>query len=320
MRNHSKVQLVEYECKDIKYNEHTHINLFGTLTRFYSLFDVESVNMEYCIFVDVDNYISREYLNIIDEFMKTDKLVMTVNRLNQISFFENDVMYKDDLFYNIHLLGGMTMIKRDSIFKDSIWNQYFHHLFEQNDLNYVYDYLDFKKNSFYFILNRNNNHIKNDELITSYHSFYYGSDEIWLNFVIKKILRENGLEDKLMVYYTKDYDFNIFGMKMKEMIEYNKVVNKDGLRYFFSDMTFVKNNHMTMNKKKKKSKDTEKRTMNINENVKRMKDEIDNMLNTSFNKRNIKFISFMKRLSKNKYLNRIYLQSKMKYFIYYIDK
>ena len=49
-----KIQLVEYICNDYKINNH--INLFGTLSRFYTIFDDESKNMNYCIITDADNF------------------------------------------------------------------------------------------------------------------------------------------------------------------------------------------------------------------------------------------------------------------------
>lgn len=53
-------------------------------------------------------------------------------------------------------------------------------MFEQYDLMYLYNYIDFKRFSINSVLN-----IKTPEL-KSYYGFHYGTDEIWLNYVIKK--------------------------------------------------------------------------------------------------------------------------------------
>jgi len=341
MKNHPKVQLIEYECSHVKKDRYTHINLFGTLTRFYTLFDVESRNMDYCIFIDLDNYITKEYLQMVDENMKKGKLIVAVNKITQLSFYQNDSMYNDmnDIFGNVHFIASITAIKRDPIFSIEIWNRYFDNMYDQDDLMYIYNYLDFKKSAFYYILENENVNKKNKELITSYHTYYYGTDEIWLNYVLKKILKDNGKKDKLEVYYTQDYDFDILGVKLKEMLDYNVVVNKEGLRYFLYEYMKKKNRISNQNRRNTEMNnhmistymERNSNTYNINLNmtdeeiiqyvneIKRDIHQIMGMNDRNRNK-NIKYIEFMKNFSKNKYVNRIYIQSKIRFIMKNVEK
>jgi hypothetical protein len=278
LKKNPKVQLIEYECDSYKNKHNVHIDLFGTLIRFYTIFDKDKSNIEYTICIDSDNYFTDKFIEIYNNFKKSKKLIYVINRLTQISFHGNDFNRSDTLFDFIYLLAGCVIIKKDKIFKYEYWDKYFNKMFEQQDLTYVYNYIDFKRYAINSILE------KNDIKPQSYYSFNYGTDEIWLNFVLKEILIQNKKEKQLDVYLTKDFNMKFLITRLTDMFHYNKLVNKEEYELFTS-----------INKKD-------------------IILEIQDIPEIDFN--NIEFIdNFFSKIIKNKYYNRLYIQNSIKYII-----
>ncbi len=292
-KKNKRIQLVEYECETFKNSKNNHIDLFGTLMRFYSIFDPESVNMEYCILIDADSNYGNNFIKVFNDFKKSNKLVYTVSKLTQIPFHSNDFMNnKNELMNYIYLLAGLVYIRRDPIFDIKYWKLYFDKMFEQNDLTYIYNYLDFKR--FYMGLK-----IKFNNLPQSYSSFFYGTDEIWLNYVLKKILIDNNQEDKIGCYYTKDYDPSFVLIKFKEFLEYAYERNFEQLNLFIKNCDFL-------------GDIKERNYENFNSFINKFLDK-KNFKNKKNNSN--KILQFFKNIRKNKYFNRFYLQSNIRYFI-----
>ncbi len=296
MKNHKKIQLVEYRCEDFVTNKNVHMDLFGTLTRFYSIFDPDSKNMEYCIIIDVDNDYGEAFLKVFDEFKKSEKLIYGVQKITQIPFHSNDFIYgqndsknsKNNLFEFIYFIAFMIMVKRDPVFDIKYWNLYFDNMYNQNDLVYIYNYLDFKR--FYF-----GSKLKFEDVPQSYSAFFYGTDEIWVNYVLKKILKDANQEDKLGCYFTKDFDLVLVMFKLKEFIEYAYERNRDQFNIFIKHCDFLGN----------MSERNYKNIMSLLEDLsdKKKKDNFKKILN------------FMNQLKRNKFLNRIYIQSNIRFLI-----
>ena len=70
-KKNRKIQLVEFNCDNFKTNTGSHIALFGTLIRFYSVFDTASINMNYCILLDADYILTNKFFEIFDKFKKS---------------------------------------------------------------------------------------------------------------------------------------------------------------------------------------------------------------------------------------------------------
>jgi hypothetical protein len=280
MKKHPKVQWIEYRCEKFLSNEDTHIDLFGTFTRFYTIFDNESPNMEYCIVIDVDNYLNKQFFEIFQNFQKSNYLVKAVNRINQISFHSNDFQNTFEYFDFIYLVANMIMVRKHPIFDIQYWNQYFDHMFEQQDLVYVYNYIDFKRYAMNGVLG------KKQLEPQSYYSFNYGADEIWINFVIKKILINHQAKDKLDCYLTHDYQLKFMKERLQDCLEYNSIVNKEEYKLFIKHCSFLtKKNHQNL---------------------------IQYMNSIQQNK---EIISLFHHLTQNPLLERIYIQNNMKYII-----
>jgi len=284
LKKNSKVQLIKYDCNKLKLNK-THINLFGAIIRFYTIFDNESKNMQYSIMADADNIFTSNFFEIFNNFVKSKKLVYTFNNINEGVFQGNDFYENNDFYNYIYLLGGMTIVKKDKIFDKKYWNLYFDNMYEQNDLIYVYNYIDFKKYSMINVLKRY------DLKIKSLYSFVYGFDEVWLNFVIKKILLLNNKINKLDVYIVKDYNLKMILNKLIDLFKFNSIVNDPFFILFLKNCFFLKN-----------KKDYNNLEIYINN----LKDE--------------DIITFFKDISNNQYLNKLYIQNNIKYIINNIDK
>lgn len=284
LKQNPKIQLIEYNCKNFKTLDDKHITLFGTLLRYHALFEEESNKIDYCVFVDCDNILTQNFFTIFEEFKKTKKLVYTVNKLNQINFNNNDYMENNDLFDFVYLLGGLTIIKKNRIFKYLYWDKYFNNMFDQNDLVYIFNYIDFKRFAFISLLN------KEELKPQSYYSFNYGVDEIWLNYVIKKILIINNKKNQLDVYITSDYQLNFIVKRIIDLLTYNKIVNYNEFNLFLADCSFLK---------EKKYND------------------LINYIN-NLKKNNI--IKFFNELKKNNYFKKIYIQNSIRYVINNINE
>lgn len=268
-----KVQLIEFDCSNIKNvnnsNKINHIELFGTLMRFHPIFDDNSPNIETIICVDADNTYTKKFIEIVSNFRKSNKLVKGIMSTTSIGFHSNDFT-EFDMFNYYYLLAGGVMFKKDKIFTKNIWEKYFTNMFQQYDLMYVANYLDFKRVAINAVL-------EHDSIKTqSYYSFNYGLDEIWLNFVIKKILKDTNKKELLECYLTKDFNFKFVTKRLFDLMKYNSKINKKEYDLFIKESPFNK-------------------LPDINE----IKDHI-------------KFYDILKN---NKYFDRLYIQNNIKYII-----
>ena len=301
LKENKKVQLIKYEVNPI------FDPLIGTLVRFYTFFDDESKNIEYSICIDSDQVYNKKFIEIFDNFKKTDKLVYGLTRLYYIPYHNNDYQESNDFFNFINLIGNCIIVKKDKIFKKEYWDKYFNNIYKQNDLMYVLNYNTFRKYTVDSIINK--------EDINNFHpytSFDYGIDELWINFVLKKILLINNAKDMLDVYlcdFTNVYNKNIknidnhkfgdiikFFIKIKMYFTYNKNINNNIFKYFIKDCNFL-----------------------IKKSYKELIKYID-YLSSNFknkNKDSLKILlSFYKSLQENRYLDLIYIDNNIKYIIY----
>lgn len=293
IKKHPKVQLIGYKCPTFKTAntfKNVHIDLFGTFMRFHAFFDDKSPNMLSVITVDADNTYTEKMVEIYKNFEKSDYLINGLMNLTSIGFHSNDYIENFDFFEYIYLIAGFIMLKKNKIFSMDIWDKYFNHMFEQYDLMYVYNYLDFKRLAFGSVL-------KQEQLVTkSYYSFNYGSDEIWINHVLKKILIDNNLKNKLTVYICKDFNLPFLLTRLSDNIKYNSIVNKEEFNLFLKDS------------KLKSFEDIEEIMNNY---IKSQKNKIKNRSNKYSNINNLFNI-----FKNNKFTDRLYIQNNIKYIIF----
>jgi hypothetical protein len=292
LKENTKIQLVKYEVNNL------FDHLIGTLIRFYTFFDDESKNIEYSISIDIDMFLNKKFIDIFNNFRKTNKLVYGLIRLYYNPEHNGDNQSDSDFFNFIFLIANCIIVKKDKIFKTEYWDKYFINMYEQNDLMYILNYNTFKSFTFNFIRDKN---IKN---IKTFTSFNYGTDEIWINFVLKKILLINNSKNMLDVYLcnTKYLFSNERGksyeviMKMKLYFTYNNSVNNNIFKYFINDCNFLKNK-------------------SYNELLKYI-DNLADYFKYNDNKDSIKILLlFYKNIKNNKYFDLIYMDNHIKYII-----
>jgi len=305
LKKNKKVQLIEYDINDI------YDPLIGTLIRFYTFFDQESKNLEYSICIDSDQFYNKKCIEVFKNFVKTKKLVYSISRLYYIPEHTNDYQESNDFFNFITLIANFIIVKKNKIFKIEYWEKYFNNIFKQNDLMYILNYNSFKKYTLNSIVN------KDIKEYVPYTSFNYGIDELWINFVLKKILEINNAKNMLDIYLcdftnlfkNKNYKnknisllsidsgkFYKFLIRLKLCFKYNNLVNYKIFKYFIKECTFLK-------------------IKSYNQLIKYI-DYIEyNFKN--YNKESLKILlSFYKIIKKNKYLDMIYIDNNIKYIIY----
>jgi hypothetical protein len=291
LKKNKKVQLIKYEIDDL------FDPLIGSLVRFYTFFDDESTNIEYSISIDCDDFLNNKFIRLFNNFKNTNKLIYGISLLYYIPFHTNDFQTDNDFFNFIMLIANCIVVKKNKIFKREYWDRYFINMFEQNDLMYILNYNTFRK----FSLNSiRKTKIKN---INSYSLFEYGTDEIWINFILKKILLLNNAKDMLDVSLPKtkylfanriELNYTII-YKIKLYFTYNNSINNNIFKYFIKDCKFLK-------------------IKSYNELIK----YVDNLkyISKNNNKDSIRILLlFYKNIKKNKYFNLIYMDNNIKYII-----
>jgi len=307
LKKNKKVQLIEYEIDNI------FDPIIGTLIRFYTFFDQESKNLEYSICVDSDQFYDKKYIDFFKKFVKTKKLIYTMTRLYYTPSHSDDYQESNDFFNFIKLIANFIIVKKNKIFKMEYWEKYFVNMFKQNDLMYILNYNSFKKISLNSVTSNNNT---NNTNYNEYSIFNYGIDELWINFVLKKILIINNLKNMLDVYLSdpttlsnskinKNKNFNMFLqysqafykflIRLKLYFKYNNLVNSKIFKYFIEECTFLK-------------------IKSYNQLIKYVDYIKYNFENKNKNSLKI-LLLFYKILKKNKYLNMIYIDNNIKYII-----
>ena len=292
MKN-KKIQLIKFEFDNLRTSHDNNQNLIGTFARFYSIFDESSKNMEYCILADADNIYTNNFFTIFNEFKSSGNLIYSCNSIIDTADYQNDYTDFTKLYNYIYFVANSTVVKRDKIFNIKYWDIYFKKMFQQMDLMYIYNYIDFKRYSFIKILDK-----KNYKIETNY-DFCYGTDEVWLNYVLKKILIDNNKINKLNVYYEANYDLNAFLIKLNDIFKFNKITNNNNFKLFLKECLFIKN----------KNYDSLSLYLKSFENK-----------NKNKNNKEKKIIKFFNEIKKNKYYDRIYIKSNIRYVINYFEE
>jgi len=212
LKKNKRFQMVKYKCHGV-FNNRSHLNLFGTLLRFHPLFDKDSPNIKVVAILDADNVYTKEWLKNLENFINdNDYNIMTYQGLLESPFYKldrNSDLEIDKKLNKIFFRGGMTVIKKGDYLNYEIWDKYFNHMYEQQDFMNKVRYLDFKKYAFF-----------PESKEKSYYAFEYGMDEIFLNFILKKMIREDRVKLKIHRYINKLFH-KFFIKRFTEFIEYN---------------------------------------------------------------------------------------------------
>lgn len=202
-----KVQLVKFECpKYFNKKNYQHIKLFGTLMRFYPLFEKEknviSVN---CI--DADNFITKPWMHELVKFVKSD---YDINVFCSKYEFPRYGDIKNKRNFECYFRAGIISSKVQ--FGINEWEKSFKEIENpKSDFMEMYNRVIKRLNIFF------PNELRNKDSTF----FEFGFDEMFLNFFIKEIIQNNNYKVRYVHYQTSlniflDYLLVILNNKVNE--------------------------------------------------------------------------------------------------------
>lgn len=231
IKNLDKIQLVEYKCPKFFYkNKIEHKRLFGTIMRFYPLFNQsENINVKSIHIVDVDNYYLKKWLDTLISF-NNNKNFHIHTFCSQYEF----PTYRYDLFeknFSCYFRAGMFSSK---IFFDiKLWNNMMNQIYDTNS-----EFSNITKNIYkkiYDIYPSNNN------LNSNYYLFDFGYDEIILNYFIKSFILKFSYKVKYTYYKPS---IGVFVNYLTQTMKYHKNIKytKEFFNYYNNNYNINNNN------------------------------------------------------------------------------
>jgi len=242
-----KIEIVVYNCPNyiIKDNNDYHIGLFGTLVRFFPMFDFPNNDANIVIISDIDDY---EYFN------KSIKNMSLLNEnINDIFFLKTGNLSKNTIYFN------------DSLYKDIV-----------NPYTIASNFISFKRINNKLIELFLNQMSSSDEIFSQYkdklksnsnlltgNKFIYGFDEYFLNLNLTSYLVDNKIpyavkfnweiNGSLYWYLSKkninkqeEELINLLLTKILKKINYNKVNNLNiKQKYKILDKLIYKNDSVS---------------------------------------------------------------------------
>lgn len=275
LKNNHKYQIIKYKCPGAL-NTKTdtgHINLFGTMLRFHPLFDKESPNIEAVAIMDADNIYTRHWVKNIVEFVKNDKYnLMTYQGILESPFYKSDLKNNDKIDQELNRLffrAGMTCMKKKA-FNYDIWDKYFNQMYDQQDFMNQVRYLDFKKYASF-----------PESTEQSFYSFEYGMDEIFLNFILKKMLKEGKLKLKIHRFINEIFK-KFFYKRFTDFIQYNYKHNNQLCNEFLKklaiNLKLTKNKNQNIDKNSNKNSNKKENYMKLFRNWMNKEDNLVKLL------------------------------------------
>jgi len=203
---HPKIQLVKYNCQ--KFKNENHYKLFGTIIRYQPIF--EKNNTELICVIDADNSFSKNWINEIEKFRKSEKLIHIFQGILEAPFYKMDWnINKKNNIDSIFFRAGMFSTKLK--FESNKWEELLN-LKEKNQLfRNILNYLDFKKYTFF----KNSNEL-------SFYNFEYGYDEILINFFFKYIIQIKLNDILITPFYNYNFE-KLFRQRMELFLNYSKL-------------------------------------------------------------------------------------------------
>jgi hypothetical protein len=197
-KSNKNVQLVKFYCDAYRNpNGKGHLNLFGTITRFYSLFDGLD---ETVLIRDTDIIITKTDYDITQKFIKSDyDLHIYAHSYKIVRQYYYDNKYPE------HMVASLLSSKIK--FPIKYWNEMLNWDTSNDE--------EIKK-----IVSK----LSTDRKV-NYHKFEYGMDEILLNYYLKKILKTYNYS-MLVTYCIADMPYSVY-CYLKMILNNFKQINND---------------------------------------------------------------------------------------------
>lgn len=178
---YNNVQAVLYSCPNYKINDSNHIGLFGTLVRFFPMFNFSNNDANIVVSSDIDG----TNIKIITKYLKELKKISIFNDIYLFksgplvrSFkYKNNFIYENKLNPYVYALSYINIKKID---KNVL-------------VNYFLNIDSYKNVSYHKLVSNNANTDANNKYNKSFGQFIYGVDEHFLNDILCEYIVDNKL-------------------------------------------------------------------------------------------------------------------------------
>jgi hypothetical protein len=170
---HPRLQFIKFDCPFFKKEGH-HLNLFGTIMRFHSLFKHdEDKNVKMILLNDADDVITKSYIDQIIKFQKSNYGYSAICSKYEYAFYKLE--NKGDCYFRSGLLATKYKLSK------KMWLYIIQQLMNPTDqkLIHILESLEQKRNELIF-----------PKQAKSFKEFDYGVDEIILNHYIRKLYKK----------------------------------------------------------------------------------------------------------------------------------
>ena len=201
----NKLEMVLYDCPIFKKDDIHHIGLFGTLIRFFPMFNFPNNDANFVILSDIDNdnYFFQSYINL---FKILDS---RIDDLYLIKLSKPDMMYKNkELFNQVYKNIILDYIKPQEMV-----------CLKQIDYNLIINFLKSLDTSVKYSYFINDSLIRDVNYISKYENnghFIYGIDEYFLNNIYIKYIVGYRLP------FVEILNFNIFNIYYYQINTYDE--------------------------------------------------------------------------------------------------
>ena len=193
LNNMKGLEIVLYTCSDYlnKNNNNYHIGLFGTIVRFFPMFDFPNNDANYVVISDIDDIVFKPIqLNL--DFMKNrnqikDLYFLKIGNLGKNVKYNYNSLYKGQI--SIYSIAQSTVSLRR--FDQKILENFIEKV--RNNKEYY---------SYYYNIHKNISDEENIKKYTSHESFIYGIDEYFLNKTLTEYLIDNSLPYALSIKWN----------------------------------------------------------------------------------------------------------------------
>jgi uncharacterized surface protein with fasciclin (FAS1) repeats len=204
----NKLEIVLYDCPMYKDNIY-HQGLFGTMIRFFPLFDFPNNDANIVIVSDIDDSSFTKYINLFKILKNNIKDHYIIKYSNAGRMFKNK-----ELFNHIYKNTILDYIKPQEII-----------YLKQIDYHIIINFLKNLDSNIKYSYYINKNLVKNDNYISKYENnghFIYGIDEYFLNNEYLKYIIDHKLP------FIERLNFNIFNPYYYQInVRNEKWLNKD---------------------------------------------------------------------------------------------
>ncbi len=186
-KNHPKVQFVEFKYQEFlnKHIKDCHLNLFPTMVRLYPIFEKDPLVGVVSV-CDADNLITKDLFDELILFEKSKYDYQSLCSNYEFSYYKNNSANDPD---NCYIRCGMLAVKKK--LPEVLW---YYVLYQMKTVsNKDYDALLKKLYNYHY-------NLFPEKKIKCYKDFEYGSDEIALNFYIKRFFIEAKYKMRVVRY------------------------------------------------------------------------------------------------------------------------